>query len=44
MDYGRGSSFEVTVNDKFLAYSKLSTGRFPDFRELAKVRSEPERG
>jgi selT/selW/selH-like putative selenoprotein len=35
---GRGSSFEVTVikgGVKTCVYSKLSTGRFPHFKELA---------
>jgi hypothetical protein len=37
-EQGRPSSFEVTVNDSFIAYSKLTTGqgKFPDFVALAK--------
>lgn len=32
---GRTGSFEIIVNSKYLAYSKLSTGKFPDAGELA---------
>ncbi len=29
------SSFEVTVDNKFVAYSKLAQGQFPDFKVVA---------
>ena len=32
---GRVSSFEVVVDDKFVAYSKLSKGSFPNFAAVA---------
>jgi hypothetical protein len=32
---GRSSSFEVVVDDKFVAYSKLAKGAFPNFAEVA---------
>lgn len=37
-EQGRPSSFEVTVDDTLIAYSKLTTGKgqFPDFAALAK--------
>jgi len=31
---GRRSSFEVTINGE-LVYSKLSSGKFPDYKEIA---------
>lgn len=30
------SSFEVTVDEKYVAYSKLTKGNFPDFKIVAK--------
>ncbi len=36
---GRGGSFEVTVTKdgkEAVVYSKLATGKFPNYRELAK--------
>lgn len=32
---GRTSSFEVVVDGKFLAHSKLAVGGFPDYTALA---------
>ncbi len=32
---GRPSYFEVIADDKYLAYSKVATGVFPDFAALA---------
>ena len=32
---GRSSCFEVTVDGKFVAYSKLASGKFPDFAAVA---------
>jgi len=32
---GRSSCFEVVVDDKHVAYSKLTTGKFPDFAAVA---------
>ena len=37
---GRSSCFEVTVDDKFVAYSKLASGKFPDFAAVAKEIAE----
>jgi hypothetical protein len=34
---GRPSSFEVTVNGKYLAFSKLASGAFPQFDALART-------
>ena len=34
-DEGRVGSFEVTVDDKFLAYSKLAAGVFPNYAAVA---------
>lgn len=33
-DTGRRSSFEVTINEQ-VVYSKLKTGAFPDFTQVA---------
>lgn len=37
---GRTSSFEVTVDEKYVAYSKLTKGNFPDFKIVAKEISD----
>ncbi len=34
-DVGRSSSYEVVVDDTYVAYSKLGKGAFPDFAGLA---------
>lgn len=34
-DIGRGSSFEVVVNEKYLAWSKLEKRTFPEWTPLA---------
>jgi len=39
-EVGRRSSFEVTVDGKYIAFSKVATGAFPDYKALAKTIAE----
>lgn len=34
---GRTSSFQVYINNEYLAFSKLDTGAFPDYDALAQA-------